>query len=183
MDTITLSNRFVQPEVVTSHFHIHEGDTVADFGCGSGYFTPALVEAVGPEGRVFTCDIRKNIIDRIGDLIRVAGWQNVAPMWCDIEAPGGVQLPDGELDVGVLINALFLFEDKSAALQEIDRTIRPGGKLCVVDWTESWAGLGPSDDMVVSKDEAIDMLEAMGYQLEREFAAGGHHYGLAFRKP
>ena len=45
-----LPGRFVVPEVVSTHFHIKEGDIVADFGAGSGFFLKILSKAVGSEG-------------------------------------------------------------------------------------------------------------------------------------
>lgn len=182
MDSTTLPKRFVQPDVVVSHFHIRPGDTVADLGAGSGYFLPALAAAVGPEGRLFACEIQKPLVEKLGEYIRTAGWDQVAPVWCDLEAEQGSKLAEASVDIGVLVNTLFLLEDKATALTEIDRIVRPGGKVCVIDWSESFAGLGPSPDMVITKGEVTDLFEGQGWTLETEFPAGEHHYGLAFRK-
>ena len=38
-----LPGRFVVPEVVSTHFHLKEGDIVADFGAGSGFFSEDLI--------------------------------------------------------------------------------------------------------------------------------------------
>ena len=183
MESISLPTRFVQPDVVTTQFHIRPGDTVADFGAGSGYFLPAVAEATGPEGKVYVCEIQKGLIEKLGEHVRTAGWAHVVPVWGDVEAAEGVAIPPESVDVAMLVNTFFMFEDTQAALATIDRTLRPGGKLCLVDWSESFAGLGPSPEMVVVKQDAIDTLETFGYTLETEFPAGEHHYGLAFRKP
>lgn len=169
------------PEVVISQFHVREGDVVADFGAGSGFFIGALQDAVGQTGRVYACEIQRGLVDKLGNLVRTKGYANVDVLWSDLEAAGGTKLPDGTLDVGILVNTLFQLEDKATAAHEIRRTIRPGGKCIVVDWTESFAGLGPATDMVVSQVEAISLMEANGFVLDREFPAGDHHYGLAFR--
>ena len=58
------TTRFVIPSVVSSHFHIRDGDIVADFGAGVGNFIPELSKRAGPDGRVYACEIQKNLIEK-----------------------------------------------------------------------------------------------------------------------
>ena len=60
--------RFVIPSVVSSHFHIRDGDIVADFGAGVGNFIPELSKRAGPDGRVYACEIQKNLIETLGNI-------------------------------------------------------------------------------------------------------------------
>jgi ubiquinone/menaquinone biosynthesis C-methylase UbiE len=177
-----VTGRFVIPEVVASHFHIREDDTVADFGAGSGFFLKVLSQAVGPTGRVFACEIQKNLVEKLGDQARMMGLQNIHPLWCDLEEAGGIKLSDGELDVAILVNTFFQMDDKEGAVKEMGRTIRSGGKFFVVDWTESFAGIGPQAGHVITASETKILFEAHGFTFDGEYAAGEHHYGLAFRK-
>ena len=177
-----VGGRFVIPDKAVSHFHLLEGDKVADYGAGGGFFLPALSKAVGAGGVVHACEIQKALVDRLGDLAREQGLHNVHPMWCDLEEPNGIKINDGALDVAVLVNALFMMEDKETAVKEMARTLRSGGKFFVIDWTESFAGLGPTPGHVITSADAIPLFEANGFVLEREFPSGDHHYGLAFRK-
>lgn len=179
---ISTGGKFVIPEVVVSQFHLREGDKVADFGSGSGFFTKVLSTHVGEEGVVHACEIQKRLVERLGELARAEGLTNVHPLWCDLEEANGIKIADGVLDVALLVNTLFLIEDKETAVREMSRTLRSGGKFFVIDWTESFGGLGPMPDHVVAKATVIQLFEENGYVLEREFEAGAHHYGLAFRK-
>jgi len=173
--------RFVIPEVVATHFHLKEGDVVADFGAGSGYFLRVLSLAVGPSGKVFACEIQKNLVEKLGDLIRLQGLGNVTPLWCDLEELQGIKLREGVLDAALLVNTLFQLEDKPTAVREMRRTLRRGGVLHLIDWTESFGGLGPQPQHVVTATMATDLMEEHGFILEREYPAGDHHYGIAFR--
>lgn len=179
----TQTGRFVVPELLVTHFHVREGDKVADFGAGSGFFVPVLSKAVGPEGRVYALEIQRSLSERIGELVRQEELQNVDTLWCDIERVGGTKLEDEILDIAIVVNTLFLFEDKDTAVKEIYRTLRSGGKLFVVDWSESFGGLGPQPQDVVDVKEAVTLFESNGFVMERDFDAGDHHYGVAFRKP
>lgn len=177
-----IGGRFVVPDVVATHFHIKEGDLVADFGAGSGFFLKALSKAVGESGRVYACEIQKQLVEKLGEQSRLWGLSNIHPLWCDLEELNGIKIGNGELDVAILVNTLFLIENKEIAIQEMGRTVRSGGKFFVIDWTESFAGMGPQPNLVVSSADAIALFEANGFVFEREYPAGDHHYGLAFRK-
>lgn len=172
---------FVTPEIVVSHFNVMDGDTVADFGAGSGYFLKAISARVGT-GKVYACEIQKQLVERIGEQARADGLRNVFPLWCDLEEANGLRIPEGTVDVGMLINTLFQIEDKDTAVKEMNRVMRQGGKFFIIDWSESFGGTGPHADHVVSKQDAIVLCERNGFVFDREYPAGEHHYGLAFRK-
>ena len=175
------TSSFMVPDAVVSHFHIKDGDVVADFGTGSGHFLKALAIRVGV-GKVYACEIQKALVEKISDQVRATGLHNVFPLWCDLEEPDGLKIKSGDLDVGILVNTLFQLEDKATAVKEMGRTIRSGGRLMLIDWTDSFGGLGPQQDQVIVAKEATALCESLGFVLEQDFPAGGHHYGLAFRK-
>lgn len=177
-----IGGRFVIPDVVATHFHLKEGDIVADFGAGSGFYLKALSSAVGDTGRVYACEIQKSLVEKVGELARLQHLGNVHPLWCDLEELNGIKIGNGELDAAILVNTLFLIEEKAVAIQEMGRTLRSGGKLFLIDWTESFGGMGPQPEAVVTATEATALFEANGFIYEREYPTGDHHYGLAFRK-
>ena len=180
--TPLVQGRFVDPAIVSTHFHIREGDTVADFGAGSGYFMDTLAQKVGTQGILYLCEIQKELSVKLGDMARSKGLAQVRPVWCDVEDHEGSKIPDGELDVAILVNTFFQFENKETALKEIMRTLRSGGKLFVVDWSESFNGLGPQPGHVVSEIQTKEMAEQVGFIYEHSFDAGDHHYAVALRK-
>ncbi len=179
----TPAMRFIIPEQAVTHFHLRDGDRVGDFGAGSGFFEKALSRAVGASGRVFAFEIQKPLVERIAEISRTEHLSNIEVMWCDLEVAGGCKIADGTLDAGVMANALFQIEDKATALAEVKRVLRSGGKLFVLDWSESFGGMGPTPDAVLSEQAARDLLEAAGFVFERTFPVGEHHYGIAVRKP
>jgi len=73
-------------------------------------------------------------------------------------------------------------EAKETAIKEMGRTVRKGGKFFVVDWSESFSGMGPQPGQVVTAAETKALFESNGFIVEGEFDTGEHHYGLAFRK-
>lgn len=181
-ESILAGKRFVSPETVVSHFHVREGDSVADYGAGAGFYVQLLSKKVGQTGTVYACEIQKELVERIGTITRTNGIHNVRPLWCDVEMEKGSKIPDGVIDIGLLINTLFQLQEKEIALREIARTIRSGGKLYVVEWSDSFGGLGPQPSEIISLQQTQALCEGCGFIYENEFDAGDHHYGVSFRK-
>lgn len=174
--------RFVQPDVVISHFHLREGDQVADFGAGSGFFLKPLSAAVGEEGVVYACEIQKNLVDTLENVAQREHLANVRPVWCDFEKLGGSKIHDESLDCVIVVNTFFQIEKKDEAVREIARVLRRGGKVIVIDWSESFGGLGPQPQDVITKAETEALFNSEGFTTETDFDAGDHHYGVTFRK-
>lgn len=173
---------FMNPQAVLSHFHLHQGDVVADFGAGSGHYLKALSLAVGTAGSVYACEIQKGLVEKITKRIGEERLSNTHALWCDLEKIGGTKLKDELLDSGILMNTLFIIEDKEAAFAEMHRVIRKGGNLFVVEWSDSFGGVGPHPSHVVTEDMAKSLIGEHGFTFERDFPAADHHYGLVFRR-
>lgn len=176
-----LDSAFVVPDVVVSHFHLRDGDVVADFGAGSGHFLKSLSQRVG-SGRVYACEIQKVLVEKMSQHIQHLGLKNIHPLWCDLEEPNGIKIKTGGLDAAILVNTLFQIQEKEVAIIEMARTLRSGGKLFVIDWSDSSGGLGPRKDHIVSTRDVAALCESNNFIFERDFPAGSHHYGLVFRK-
>ena len=116
--------KFIDPRVVVSHFHLREGDTIADFGAGSGHYMKPLSEAVGQSGKVYLCEIQKNLVETLGNMVHESRLRNIRTLWCDLEVPQGIKISDGALDAGLLSNTLFQFANKQAGLTEIPDSAR-----------------------------------------------------------
>jgi len=99
-----------------------------------------------------------------------------------MEKADGTKLRDMSIDLVLVCNVLFQVEDKSVVVAEVKRILKPQGKVLVVDWSDSFAGLGPHPDVVVAQETVMDLFEHAGFHLDREVSAGEHHYGLLYKK-
>ena len=63
--------------------------------------------------------------------------------------------PDASVDAVIISDLLFHVEHKNQVLQEAHRILRAGGRILVVDWRESFGGVGPEPDHVISEGEMI----------------------------
>ncbi|MAG12745.1 hypothetical protein CL630_02960 [bacterium] len=173
---------FINPEDILDQLVLVEGRTVAELGAGSGAYVLSTARRVGDTGIVYAIDVQKHFLDKIKNDAKLTDLTNVEVLSGDIEELGGTGLKDGFVDTAILSNTLFQFEDKSEAAREIRRILKTDGRVLVVDWSDSFGGIGPSVDAIVSKEEAHDIFKRNGFTHERDIKAGEHHYGMIFRK-
>lgn len=171
---------FAHPMRNVGALQVEPGMLVADFGSGSGAYVLAIAERLENAGRVYAIDVQRDLLRRTLNEAHQRGYNNVEVIWADLEVPGASKLKSGSLDLVLVSNLLFQVPDKRAVLTEAHRILRPHGRLALIDWVDSFGGMGPIKEDVVKKEKALEFAASTGFALAREFEAGAHHYGLIF---
>ena len=173
---------FTDPAKNIQQFVLGEGWHVADFGSGSGAYTLAAAEHVGGDGRVYAIDVQRDLLSKVKNEAKNRKLLNVEVIWGNVEKVGGSKLGDNSMDAAIASNLLFQLEHKDVGAREIFRVLKPKARVLIVDWTDSFGGLGPQAKMVVTEETAKDIFEKAGFAYESSISAGDHHYGLIFKK-
>jgi ubiquinone/menaquinone biosynthesis C-methylase UbiE len=174
--------RFLDPRLLSSHFHIDEGAVVVDAGAGAGHFLPYVAKKVGRTGKVVACEIQRPLVETLGRRAQTLREAPIEVVWCDLTETRSTRLLDAAVDYILLINTLYQIDFKESAIRELNRILRPGGVVYMVDWIDGFSGLGPLEEEVVLPSQVTDLFEAQLFILERDYPAGAYHYGLSFRK-
>jgi SAM-dependent methyltransferase len=126
----TIRERFVGVGNPISLRPIRAGESVLDLGCGAGFDAFIAAQLVGPAGRVVGIDLSPEMlaVARAGQA--EAGFPEVEFREASVEA---LPFPDTSFDVALSNGVLNLVPDKPAALREIFRVLRPGGRLQACD--------------------------------------------------
>jgi len=104
------------------------GERLLEIGVGSGYYSLDMAGWVGPEGRLELFDLQRRFLDHVLGAAAAGGLDNLVPTEGDATAlPYG----DGSIDAVVLTAVLGEIPDSAAALREIRRVLKPGGRLVV----------------------------------------------------
>ncbi len=174
---------FTDPISVLNQLHITPGMKVAECGAGSGFYTIPLARFVGEKGRVAVIDIQQPLLDRIKTHAQREGLTNLDYIHGDLEVKEGTHLREGWAQAVIISNVLFQIDNKSGFLSEIWRIGTPGCAVAVIDWTDSFSGMGPLEQHIVTEDAARRLFESKGFVYDKKVTVGDHHWGALFTKP
>lgn len=106
--------------------YLKKGQVIADIGCGWGYFSLALADRVGPEGKVYSVDLDKDCIRAIQKKARKRGYRNIEAR--AITAADLSFIPDRSVDL-IFANGLLcsMASDRQLAVNEMKRILKQTG--------------------------------------------------------
>jgi ubiquinone/menaquinone biosynthesis C-methylase UbiE len=141
---------------------IADGSVVADLGAGSGWFTIRLARRVGPNGKVYAEDVQREMIDAIDRRRKREGLRNVQPVLGKQWDP---QLPAGQLDAALIVDSYYEMEEPVVLLRNLARSLKPSGRIGIVNYTKAGFGPGPPMDQRVDPSIVIADAEAAGLRV------------------
>lgn len=173
---------FMDPRRTLEACNLQVTDSIADFGAGSG-FTAHAAALLVPKGNVFAIELQRDMVTRIMRDAQEHQIPNLHPLWGDVEIPNGSTLKAESIDFVILSNILFQLDDRLGALHEAKRVLKTGGRLLVVDWQESFGGLGPTQRQVITQQAVEALALQLGFtKLSDNIPSGDHHYAILFKK-
>jgi ubiquinone/menaquinone biosynthesis C-methylase UbiE len=130
--------RLIQP-------YITEGQVAADLGCGPGYYTLALAEAVGPKGKVYAVDSDGKAAHAVMQKAVRRGFRNIEARAQSASALAFIE--NGSVDFvlahGLLCSMAPSFHE--AALDEIRRILKPTGRAFLSAAKGPWSYVGRAE--------------------------------------
>ncbi len=104
------------------------GERVLEVGPGTGYYALEVAEWVAPEGRLDVFDLQQDMLDHTLRRARERGIENVVPAQGDARS---LSYEDDTFDAAYLVTVLGEIPDQEAALRELARVVKPGGRVVV----------------------------------------------------
>ena len=68
-----LGIKFIDPEKIINQLEFKKGMKIADFGCGTGYFSFPIARKIDPDGTVWAFDVLKQKIEAIESQAKISG--------------------------------------------------------------------------------------------------------------
>ena len=166
-----------KPDEVIAALDLKPGETLADIGAGSGYFTFRFARKVGDTGRVYAVDINSDMILYMNRYIRDKKVKNVTTI---LSAPDDPLLADASINRFFICNTWHHIQNRPQYIARMKTMLKPGGQIIVVDYKKKQLPVGPPPEMKLTKKEVIAELEAGGFKLAKEHDFLPYQYFLVF---
>ena len=138
---------------------VRPGDRVLDVAGGTADLSLAFARKVGPAGQVWLTDINHAMLSRGRDRVVDKGF--LLPVaQCDAEK---LPFPDDHFDVVTVAFGLRNMTHKDAAIAEMRRVLKPGGRLLVLEFSKVWKPFAPAYDFYSFK-----LLPLMGEKVAKD---------------
>jgi predicted methyltransferase len=160
-------DQWQKPDQIMDALGVAEGAIVAELGAAGGWFTLQLARRVGPNGLVYAEDIQPAMLEAINRRMQSQNLTNVKTVLGTQSDP---RLPRG-IDAALIADAFHEMDDEAdrsvivALLRKVGESLKPEGRLGIVDWTPGGGGPGPAAEQRVDPDVITRAARAAGLRL------------------
>jgi ubiquinone/menaquinone biosynthesis C-methylase UbiE len=173
----------LRPAELVARLQIVPASTVVDLGTGTGTLLEALSRAVGSSGRVIAEDIQSDFLERARGQAKKAGLRNVNFVLGTEVDP---KLPTASAELVIVLDAYHHFDYPERMLGAIKRSLRPGGRLAIIEYHKKRGAMESADPDFALKhvrageEQVVREIEAAGYKLRwlREHAPGRQYIAM-----
>ena len=166
------------PDKLLDMLHIQNGHTVVDLGAGAGYFT---IPAAGmTKSTVYAVDVQPKMLEHLQERAMSAGHMHIEYVEGDLEQ---IPLPDCIADHVIVSMVLHEVESLSQTLQEIDRVMKPGANLLIIEWQKKHSEQGPRLHHRIDPTEMAAALEKQGLHVDTQSYPSEQLYLMIASKP
>jgi len=154
-----------KPQELVDAMGLQRGMTVADVGTGVGYMLPFLSRAVGRTGRVIAEDI---FDDFLASAKQTAQNQNLANVIFVKGAETDPNLPEGQMDEILVLDAYHHFDYPEKMLAALHKDLKAGGKLVIVEYYKTKDAMPNGRALThirLNKPDVIKEIEANRFRL------------------
>ena len=167
--------RWLQPpEQVIERSDIKPGMTVLEIGCGSGAFIAYTARKVGKNGKAYGLDLQAGMLNQVERKLAKPEYRDIDNIFLVRASAHFLPFKDDSFDLVYMVTALPEVNDRSKALKEVKRVLKPGGVLSVTE-------LLPDPDYPL-RSFTIKLVRGEGFVLDKKFG-NFFNYTVRFRRP
>ena len=164
-----------KPDEVLDALHLDRTSRVADLGAGTGYFSARIAKRV-PEGKLFAVDIEPDMLRYLRERAHRENLSVLVPILASIDSPN---LPEA-VDLVLVVDTYHHIDNRVAYFAALRASLRPDGRLAIVDFKAD-SPEGPPSEHRVSSEKVTEELNAAGYALVATHPFLQRQYFLVFQ--
>ncbi|MBM3812291.1 MAG: methyltransferase domain-containing protein [Acidimicrobiia bacterium] len=168
-----------QPEKGLDAIGIKPGMKIGDVGAGVGYFSIRMARRVGAEGKVYANDIQPGMLERLRQRMKAAGVANIETVLGTAADP---KLPEGELDLVLMVDVYHEFSQPQRMLAGIARALKTEGRLVLLEYRKEDPDVPIREEHKMSIPMVKQELESGGFRLSRVLHDLPRQHILIFEK-
>lgn len=154
---------------------VSERMTVADIGCGTGFFTVLLARIVGLKGKVYAVDISKEMLRDVSRRIKKEGLKNVKVI---VSKENKIPINSKDVDYCLLASVVHELENSTLFFKELKRLLKNNGKIGIIEWKKILSPLGPPMKERISMPAMKQILIKNRFNIEKTIGLGRYNYAV-----
>ncbi|MCL5435886.1 MAG: class I SAM-dependent methyltransferase [Patescibacteria group bacterium] len=174
--------KFLDPEKLLLEAGLKSGLTVADLGCGNGFFTLPAAKIVGDSGKVWAVDVLEDTLSKVMSLVRINRHKNVRTLHYDLESGRASSIGDLACDFAIIGKVLPQLQQPQNFIREVYRILKTGALVLLVEWKKQQSSIGPSYESRMTEEAASGLFTKQGFKLVKALPADSYHYALLLQK-
>lgn len=162
---------------------IQTDEVILDLGCGAGNYSLAMAGALKDSGRVIGLDLWPQGIKELNDKASRLELNNLEARLAD--AGAALPVERDEVDMFFMATVFHDFVDDGVhenVLSELDRVLKPGGRLVIVEFNKSAVSPGPSVKVKLSPEQVQELVDPLGFGGAEAYSVGPHNYLMNFKR-
>jgi ubiquinone/menaquinone biosynthesis C-methylase UbiE len=168
------------PDLAMRLIRVQRGQTVADLGAGSGYYTRRLARAVGATGKVYAVDIQQGMLDLLQAALAREKITNVVPVLGGVDDP---RLPADSLDMILMVDVYHEFSQPQMMLQRMRTALKPGGRLVLLEYRGEDPDVPIRPEHKMTKAQVKMEVEHEGFKQQRVYDDLPWQHLIVFTRP
>jgi ubiquinone/menaquinone biosynthesis C-methylase UbiE len=173
--------KFLNPNLVIAQTGLMQGQTVADLGCGSGFYILPSAQMVGPSGAVYAVDVVESKLAATISITSQFGYKNVRIIQADLTKPL-LDISENSCDLVIISNILHQIIHKEPLIRNVYRILKSPGRVLAVEWKKTATPFGPPLEKRIDQQQMEILLMQAGLRKLKELETDGYHYAVLFEK-
>jgi precorrin-6B methylase 2 len=159
-------NREEEPAKLMKALDLKPGQTVCDLGCGNGFYTLKLANAVGPTGKVYAVEIQKEMLDLLARRVAKTNLKNITPVLGTVADP---KLPENSCDLILLVDVYHEIDHPVEVLAALRKALTKTGRMVLVEFRSEDENVPIKPEHKMSKAQILKEIPANGFKLAGQY--------------